>query len=27
VARVLRGERPVGLINPDVWDQFLATRR
>jgi D-3-phosphoglycerate dehydrogenase / 2-oxoglutarate reductase len=25
--RVLRGERPDGLINPDVWERFLAARR
>jgi phosphoglycerate dehydrogenase-like enzyme len=27
VVRVLRGERPAGLINTDVWDRFLAARR
>jgi D-3-phosphoglycerate dehydrogenase / 2-oxoglutarate reductase len=27
VVRVLRGEQPVGLINPEVWDRFLAGRR
>jgi D-3-phosphoglycerate dehydrogenase len=27
VVRVLRGERPVGLINSEVWDRFLAARR
>jgi D-3-phosphoglycerate dehydrogenase len=27
VVRVLRDERPDGLINPDAWDRFLAARR
>ena len=26
VTRVLRGERPEGLINPEVWPAFLAAR-
>ncbi|MFN8526037.1 MAG: phosphoglycerate dehydrogenase [Chloroflexota bacterium] len=27
VVRVLRGERPDGLINPAVWERFIAERR
>jgi D-3-phosphoglycerate dehydrogenase len=27
VVRVLGGEKPVGLINPEVWETFLARRQ
>jgi phosphoglycerate dehydrogenase-like enzyme len=27
VVRVLRGERPHGLINPEVWDRVAGTQR
>jgi phosphoglycerate dehydrogenase-like enzyme len=26
VVRVLRGERPDGLVNPEVWERFAAAR-
>ncbi len=27
VVRVLAGEQPIGLVNPEVWDRYLAARR
>ncbi len=27
VVRLLAGERPVNLVNPEVWDEYIARRR